>query len=118
MKVRTGFVSNSSSSSFCLVGAKAYDNQILRLAKELGLEIIQKEGEDEWETNNRNMDRVCDALEAKGMEVHIGEEHIVFGYPVETDTTIDSQIDWVKNEFEEIGIKRNPCFDFGEVCSG
>ena len=118
MKIRTGFVSNSSSSSFCLVGssAEAYGNDMQTIAEALGVEWI--EGDSHWDNMYQNQDKLTSALEKLGMEVHQGEEHIVFGYPVETDTTIDSQVEWAQAEFDSIGINKKARFDYGEVHSG
>jgi len=111
MKVRTGFVSNSSSSSFCLVGATIDDyggGYKEFLGKDYDKEL------EYWQ----NSEKIATKLEKLGMEVHEGEESVVFGYPVETDTTIDSQVEWTEAKWEELGIKKKPSFMYGEICSG
>jgi len=108
MKIRNGFVSNSSSSSFCLIGSSMDDDSY---EKFLGDDFV----EGEWW---KNQEKVREKLEGLGMEVHDGECMVVFGYPVETDTTIDSQIEWAKEEWKRLNIDGVPFFDYGEVCSG
>lgn len=107
MKIRNGFVSNSSSSSFCLVGSAMYDEDF----KEFLGKAFKGEN---WE----NQERVREKLEKLGMECYDACEYVVFGYPVETDTTIDSQIEWTQEEFKKLGINKKARFDYGEVNSG
>ncbi len=108
MKIRQGFVSNSSSSSFCLIGSEyGWDE----------LENVLKENYPEYTTNNHwtYAEKFSQKLEEKGFTVYMGEDCILFGYPVKTDTTIDSQIEWTQEEFRKHGIKRKAFFDFGEI---
>ena len=50
MKIRTGFVSNSSSSSFCLYGAEIDPEEVEELAKGLGITILDEDEDylDDW----------------------------------------------------------------------
>lgn len=114
MKIRTGFVSNSSSSSFCLVGANIdeYGGEIEKLAKKFGLEY-NKNDDEYWE----NMERVQFHLEKLGFDVFMGEENIRFGKSVKTNTPIDYQIVECQKEFDKLGINKIVFFEYGETYS-
>lgn len=49
MKIRTGFVSNSSSSSFCIYGSEVQQDDLIKVAKNLGIAIDDEEQIDEYE---------------------------------------------------------------------
>jgi hypothetical protein len=43
MKIRHGFVSNSSSSSFCIYGAEVDQEELMKAAKSLGIEFDEED---------------------------------------------------------------------------
>ena len=78
MKVRNGFVSNSSSSSFCLYGAELSDGDIVTLANKFGIDTLDDDG-DEIDAEEL-MDEVNTHLENEGYKSRIVNDGPEYAY--------------------------------------
>jgi len=112
MKIRSGFVSNSSSSSFCMVGAflDTY-NDAKKIINEYDIDTGDVDVEDSYYIR----EVIAEHFRKLGFDAIEGEDVVIVGYDVELDTSINDQIKALKKRFEELGIKEKVLFDYGEI---
>ena len=76
MKIRNGFVSNSSSSSFCIYGSSFDMDEFSKLAEKLGLKADAVDDDDEFDFDEYDaVERACAKF---NLEVHMPSESDTF----------------------------------------
>lgn len=96
MKVRNGFVSNSSSSSFIIIGCKVSEKEVIKLKEQL-LGRKYKEDED-WECD------ACDALSENDWEF-VDDNEEILGKVLESYDSYEMSsftLQKVKDTFKEV----------------
>jgi hypothetical protein len=121
MKIRHGFVSNSSSSSFCIFGTRLFRDEIIELAIKLNLISEQKASElarDDYETPSELLNSIQKKLGREFNHIYSWEsEYGLIGKPWETMKQNETRKEFetkVKTKFKELGLPK-PDFICQEV---
>jgi len=119
MKIRNGFVSNSSSSSFCIYGASFEMGELIEKVKTLGL--ITEDKIEEYEDDQYELMEILDEKLDLNMEFDYENEYVWIGRPwssIGDDETGRQFKDDVEAKIEKNFGSGNDCETHDEVIYG